>query len=218
MIAYRIHLIRTGSTACGQEKRYVGRTDLPLSEQGIARLDSLLDAFDYPRVEMVFSSPLSRCTETAEILYPDYRLETMDALLDMDLGSFAGKSFDELKNNPDFSAWINDSKNNPPPGGESSDAFIRRIVAGINKIFFRMMDEKMRNVAVITHGGVIMSLLSAIGMPRHPLHVWACENGAGYTLLFTPQMWMRDSCAEVYGKLPIPFCNNENELYDTYFE
>jgi hypothetical protein len=34
------------------------------------------------------------------------------------------------------------------------------------------------------------------------MNEWACENGRGYTLLFTPQLWMQGGLVEVFRELP----------------
>ena len=51
-----------------------------------------MDEFVYPNVARVYSSPLLRCRETAEILFPDTTLQTVDNLIEMDFGDFEGKS------------------------------------------------------------------------------------------------------------------------------
>ena len=63
----KILLIRHSMTAGNKLGRYIGaRTDEPLCEEGIR----LLENFSYPPVQRVFVSPMRRCRETAEILFP----------------------------------------------------------------------------------------------------------------------------------------------------
>lgn len=204
MITYKLHFIRTGRTSTEPGKRYVGQSDPPLCPEGIEELERLCRENEYPRAQMVFASPLRRCTQTAEILYPHLFSETVEGLADMNLGRFEGKSFEELRGDEAFSAWLKNSLENSPPGGEATDAFTERIVEATHGVFRRMMEERLTSVAVITHGGVIMSLLAGIGLPKLPLPQWAAANGAGYTVLFTPQMWMRDRAVEVYAAIPAP--------------
>lgn len=218
MITYKIHLIRTGKTSAQPGKRYIGQSDVPLCQEGVEALCKMIGEFTYPPAEMVFTSPLSRCVETAGILYPNTYTEEVDSLMDMNLGEFEGKSFEELRENEDFSRWIKDSFKYTPPGGEDITAFTQRITDAVREIFIRMMEEKITNVAIITHGGVIMTLLAAIGLPRMPLHQWAVENGTGYTLLFTPQMWMRDGAAEVFCRQPEPNMQDDMGDYGLYFD
>lgn len=204
MITYKMHLIRTGRTFPGDGKRYVGQSDPPLCAKGLDELEALRREFTYPRVEAVFTSPLRRCVQTADMLYPDILTESVDGLMDMNLGSFEGKTFEQLRGDEAFRDWLGDSAEYPPPGGEQLDAFTERVIIAVNGIFNRMMTGRMTSVAVVTHGGVIMTLLAGIGLPKQQLQQWATANGTGYTLLFTPQMWMRDGCAEVYSLVPGP--------------
>lgn len=202
MITYKMHLIRTGKTSSKPGKRYVGQLDLPLCDEGAEALAGMSRDFIYPPAEIVFTSPLLRCVQTAGILYPDTQTVKIDGLMDMNLGEFEGGSFEELCVDETFSLWIKNSLENTPPGGEAIPDFTARIIDAIGEIFNKMMEEKITNAAVVTHGGVIMTLLAAIGLPKIPLHQWAAENGTGYTLLFTPQMWMRDGSAEVFCRQP----------------
>ena len=71
MRSYKLHLVRHGLTAGNLEGRYVGgRTDLPLCKACKAALKNLYESEKYPRVPLVFSSPMKRCVETAGILFP----------------------------------------------------------------------------------------------------------------------------------------------------
>lgn len=211
MLTYKIHLIRTGATSVSPGNRYVGQNDIPVCPEWLEELQNLKDTRIYPRVDRVYSSPLVRCLQTAGILYDNSPLEVLEDLKDMHLGGFQGKTLDALQGDPRFMAWLDNSFENPPPGGEDTAAFTRRITSALNQIFFRMMDGKMTNVAVITHMGVIMTLLAAIGLPRAPLHQWAVPNGTGYTLRMSTQMWMRDGMAEVSALVPEPLHRDDPE-------
>ncbi|MDD5920148.1 MAG: phosphoglycerate mutase family protein, partial [Oscillospiraceae bacterium] len=101
MITYKIHLIRHGRTAESSEGLYLGRTDLPLSAAGKQQLLEKASQFTYPPAQMVYTSPLQRCVQTAEILYPDRLTLPLEAFNECDFGAFTGKSFAQLKNLPD---------------------------------------------------------------------------------------------------------------------
>lgn len=217
MLTYKIHLIRTGATSGSSGKRYVGQSDIAVCEEGLEALYNLKDTRVYPRVDLVYSSPLQRCLQTAGILYDNNGLEVIEDLKDMNLGSFQGRTFHELQGDPYFMAWLDNSSKHAPPGGEDAAAFTRRIVGALNHIFFRMMEDKMANVAVVTHVGVIMTLLAAIGLPKAPLHHWAVDNGTGYTLRMTTQMWMRDGAAEVSAVVPEPLGRDGMDEYGMSF-
>ena len=91
-----IVLIRHGKTEGNKEKRYIGRTDQPLSEEGIAGIKENLGR--YPSVEKVYASPMKRTRQTAELIYPGQAPELVDGLREMDMGVFEGKNQAELKN------------------------------------------------------------------------------------------------------------------------
>ena len=54
------------------------------------------EEFEYPHVHRVYSSPLRRCTETADILFPSAELCVVEDLIELNFGEFEGKSVDEL--------------------------------------------------------------------------------------------------------------------------
>ena len=86
MKGYRISVIRHGMTAANENGIYIGLTDYPLSNKGAAELAGKTDEFVYPNVARVYSSPLRRCMETADILFPDVPVQTVDNLIEMDFG------------------------------------------------------------------------------------------------------------------------------------
>ena len=202
MISYKIHLLRSGSADDGPEKRYLGQMDIPLCDAGRKNLRQMAKTLTYPLVGRVYTSPISRCIQTAGVLYPGHQPLVVEGLKDINLGAFEGKTFDQLKNDADFTRWLDNSFENAPPGGEKAADFTQRIVAAFDGIARQMIRDKVTEVAVITHGGVVMALMAAIAFPRLPIHQWAVGNGRGYTLLTNTQMWLRDGCAEAFCTLP----------------
>ena len=72
MKTFKLHLIRHGLTSGNLQGLYIGSgTDIPLCDEGRAQLAELKERFEYPQVDTVFSSPLLRAVETANILFPD---------------------------------------------------------------------------------------------------------------------------------------------------
>ena len=194
MLTYKIHLLRHGLTQANLDGRYIGRTDLPLCPEGRARLEKLRDACEYPWVERVYTSPLLRARQTAELLYPGRPLEPLDKLRELDFGAFENRTITDLEQDPAFRAWI----------AESAAALLGRAVEAVAYIFARMMEERVTSVAVVTHGALIMNLLAAMGLPEREAVRWNAGPGEGYTLLLSAQMWMRDRKFEVYEQIPYP--------------
>ena len=66
----RIYLIRHSMTKGNKEKRYIGTTDESLCLEGIQLLEERKGM--YPEVTYVYVSPMKRCVQTAEIIYPEH--------------------------------------------------------------------------------------------------------------------------------------------------
>ena len=200
---YRIHLIRHGLTQANLRREYVGRTDYDLCTEGIRQLIDLREKGGYPPADRIFCSPLARCIQTAGILYPHCRLMTINQnLQELDFGDFEGKTYDQLKDREDYRLWLADSLAAAPPGGENGQEFLQRIVVGLNQVFAQMMEENLDDGVVITHGGVIMSLLHAVGLPKTPFGTWYANNGEGYTIAMNTALWMRDRTFEIVAPIP----------------
>ena len=69
--------------------------------------------------EVVLTSPMRRCVQTAEILFPDTPREIVYGLQECDFGDFEGKNYAELSGDPAYQAWIDSGGTLAFPGGES---------------------------------------------------------------------------------------------------
>ena len=110
----RLYLIRHGQTEGNKKKRYIGVTDEPLCEEG----KSFLREMKYPALQAVYVSPMRRCAETAEILFPDRPVHVIEELAECDFGDFENKNYEELTGNPDYQVWIESGGTLPFPGGD----------------------------------------------------------------------------------------------------
>ena len=86
-------LIRHGMTPGNEEHRYIGRTDEPLSQKGREQLLTLQKKGVYPAAACVAASPLERCRQTAELLYPGQAPCVFDQFREMDFGAFEGHNY-----------------------------------------------------------------------------------------------------------------------------
>lgn len=202
MKSYTIHLIRNALTDENLEGRYIGHTDVPMSEEGKLQLFQMKDELVFPPVDAVFTSPLKRCTETARILYPDNNPITIDGFIEYNFGEFENKTAEELEDHPVFPKWLAGEKGVEPPFGESNEAFGNRVCETFVKVAEGMMKTGTTSAAIVTHGGVIMAILSAFGIPELPMHQWMTPNGCGFTVKINPSLWMRARKFEVFSEFP----------------
>ena len=168
-IEIRLTLIRHGATFSNQEGRYLGKTDVSLSPDGIGALEKFVADREYPTADVLFSGPMKRCQQTAQILYPGQTPILIPEWTEMDFGVFEGHNYQELSGNPDYQRWIDSDGTLPFPAGESREEFILRSVAGCEKMLYHMKTirersaecgQNDRSVSAVVHGGTIMALLS----------------------------------------------------------
>lgn len=177
-------LIRHGETKANSQKRYLGKTDESLSQKGIEKLLSYREQNCYPKVNCLFASPMKRCIETAEILYPGMCPNVVLEWEEIDFGQFEYKNYEELKDDAGYQAWLNSGGTLAFPGGESREDFILRCEQGLRKMCDKLQEMAEQNTdaalqaAVVVHGGTIMALLSAFGGKEY----FDCQpaNGRGY--------------------------------------
>lgn len=198
MRTYKIHLIRHGLTEANIKGQYVGnRTDLPLCDEGVDELRAMKDTIDYPDIQKLYTSPMLRCKQTAKIIYPDVDCTVIDEFTEYDFGDFEGKTAHELEGNENFALWTS-GRISAPPGGESTDNFIKRLAMGLREVVEDMMKSGVGNAGVIMHGGAIMMLLSSCAVPRRKSVEWQSENGRGYSICVTPSLYHSSGVIEVY--------------------
>lgn len=208
MKSYIIHFIRHGLIDDTLAGKYIGTTDAPLSDRGRMDLRKLDYEYKYPGTQVVFTSPLKRCTETAKILYPEQNPLVIDNLSECNFGEWEGKTADELKNDPDFEKWLAGDSSVKPPRGESNADFTRRVCKMFESIVEGLMKTGTTESVIVTHGGVIMTLLAVYGLPQAKPFEWTMDNGFGYSLRVTPVLWQRDKVCEVFQTIPLPSDND----------
>lgn len=203
MKSYRIHLIRHALTRDNLDGVYAGRTDSPLCAEGIEQLKDAKEKYIYPDADFVFSSPLKRCTQTAEILYPHLKPIIMDGLTEYNFGEFEGQTAEVLhEKQPLFDRWIRGEEGVKPPFGESNADFANRVCSTFEKMVEGIIKEGTDSVAIITHGGVIATILSNFGIPEGSVSQWLTPSCCGYTLLVSHFLWMSGRKVEVIKEIP----------------
>lgn len=199
---YQIYLIRHGATQGNAEGKYIGVTDEPLSRSGIEELEELRREYEYPSAQKVYISPLTRCSQTAELLFPDTLIQPIEKLKEYNFGIFEDKTIADLKDNPEYQSWVAGGMVSTPPQGENKEEFYHRLRHGFEELLSDMMKSQIHKAALVTHGGVIMALLTMFGYPRRKPLDWRLDCGKGYTALITPQIWSGGEVFEVFDPLP----------------
>ena len=158
--------------------------------------------FTYPTVPLVFTSPMLRATQTAELLFPGVRQIELQDLREMAFGKFEGQPLQQLVKNPEFAQWMDPTSRTVPEGAEDRQAFFNRTSGMLMKMFEYMLRTHTEEAACVTHGGVIMNMLAQHALPFRKPEEWMTDPGAGYSVRLDAEMWMRDHLAEAYDVVP----------------
>lgn len=172
-------LIRHGITQGNQERRFIGVTDIPLAPEGEALARRV--ASTLPAVDHVYRSPLLRCRQTAALLWPGTAETVIQDLREMDFGPFEGKNHEELKDDPLYQRYISGGDLGQIPVGETVEQVTARASRGLAGLTADAEARGFRRVAAVTHGGVMMALMWALGRPARPgFYDWKTANCGGF--------------------------------------
>jgi probable phosphoglycerate mutase len=159
-----LFLVRHGQTAWNTERRFLGRTDVPLDDVGRGQAIALGRALG--RVDAVWSSPLQRARATASALECSTPPRTHPGLAEMDMGELEGMGGEAFaQQHPALlRAWRSDPSIAEIPGGETMARLQARVCAAWAEI---LADSPTGRVVVVSHQLALSSLLCALA--RAPL-------------------------------------------------
>lgn len=92
-----LYIVRHAESTANAENRIQGRLDYPLSLLGYAQAYELRDGLKTISFKAVFSSPLKRALETAQIIRPKFPIRVDERLVERDLGVLSGLTMDEAR-------------------------------------------------------------------------------------------------------------------------
>jgi broad specificity phosphatase PhoE len=174
-----LYLVRHGQTAWNREEVFRGRADIPLNE--IGRKEALLTGqyLERVKVDLLYSSPLSRAVETAEAIarYQGKEVQISQGLIDIDFGRWQGVSHEEVKERyGDLYRQWNDTPHLVGfPRGESLEDVRERALRVIDEIVRDHADETL---LMVSHRVVNKTVLCGLlGLDNS--HFWQIGQDTG---------------------------------------
>jgi alpha-ribazole phosphatase len=166
-----IYLIRHGKTEANEKHLYCGSTDLSLSVAGREELQNI--HYNINNVRFI-TSGMKRTNETLHILFGDVPYETESRFREVNFGIFEMHSYNQLKYNPEYQAWITgDNEADIPPQGESGTQMKARVLKAFTEI--------KEDTCIITHGGVIAAIMEHLFPDENKnRYEWQPKPGHGY--------------------------------------
>ncbi len=157
-----IYFIRHGQTNYNAQRRFQGQLDIPLNETGRKQARKLRDVLTTEQVEFnaLYSSPLCRAIETAEIIAAGaLEPRICEVLIEIDLGEYDGRLESEIANDigaDNYAKWRRQNYIVPAPGGESIIQAQHRVSGFLKEISsqFNIKDK----IGVVAHQGIFTAM------------------------------------------------------------
>ncbi|MCX6020227.1 MAG: histidine phosphatase family protein [Chloroflexi bacterium] len=160
-----LYLVRHGETDWNRDGRVQGNTDIPLNSRGRGQARRLGERFADVPFDLVLSSPMSRCRETAEIAMEsrDVPLQYEPDLREHGWGAWEGLTFAErAARYPEAAAALARGERALPDDAETWEALAERAARARRRLDLLGAGH----VLVVTHGGTLNALLSDyLGLP-----------------------------------------------------
>lgn len=151
-----LYLIRHSLTPANEQRLYCGWTDISLSEAGRLHAIAVGKECPLPACDLYATSGMKRAEETLFLLTGMSSCEHLPDLMEMNFGAFEMHGYEQLKENPEYIRWIEDTEGNVAcPGGESRNIFRKRVTGCVDALIKRHTDSML----VVCHGGVIANIM-----------------------------------------------------------
>jgi broad specificity phosphatase PhoE len=177
-----VTLARHGETEWNVAEIFRGRIDIGLSQNGQRQAELLGEYLSRCRLEAVYSSPLRRALETAEVVAGRHKMgvATAAGLIDLDYGQWQGLSQQEVKEKYGelYQEWHDHPERVRMPSGESLDDVRQRAL--------EVVSEAARyegRVILVSHRVVNKVLICALlGLDNS--HFWNIKQDTGAITTF----------------------------------
>jgi probable phosphomutase (TIGR03848 family) len=153
------HTLITGNGLAGRQEGH------HLSEEGCAQALQLAEFLQSVPIAAVYSSPLVRACETAQIIANAHRLQvqTEARFNEIDYGHWTGQSFEALHNDEQWQHWNRLRSLSQPSGGESMLSAQTRALSALLELHQRYREG---NIAVVSHADIVKAMLAyLLGIP-----------------------------------------------------
>ena len=180
----RFILIRHGQTRWNRVEKYRGRTHLALNKTGRRQAEAVALSINDSTIAAIYSSPLKRTVETANILskHTGVPVQILGGLIDIDYGGWQGLSPKEaVKQDSElYTKWLERPHEVRFPDGESLGDVRARVVAAVEGLVPKHDNE---TVILVSHKVVGQVLVCAI-LGLDDSHFWQIDQDVGAISIF----------------------------------
>jgi len=154
-------LLRHGQTPLSVQKRYAGRSDVPLTETGVLQAAAAAKRLASAGIGVIVASPLLRATRTAQEVaeVTGAPVVTDEGFRETDFGAWEGLTFAEVRQRwpAEMTAWLADPAV-APPGGESLAEVSTRVTEALHRV---LASRQQQTILIVSHVTPIKTLVAA---------------------------------------------------------
>ena len=153
-------LLRHGQTLMSVQKRYAGRSDVPLTDFGVQQAVAAAKRLASAGIGLIVTSPLLRTVQTAQEVAATTGapMVTDDGFRETDFGAWEGLTFAAVRERwpAELTAWLADPEV-APPGGESFADVSARVTAALDCV---LAGREGQTVLIVSHVTPIKTLVA----------------------------------------------------------
>ena len=153
-----IFLLRHGETAWNKLGRVMGRSQVPLGDDGIQQIKKIAPLVATLKLDAIYTNPLRRAVQTAKVVAAETNLpiRKSEGLNEIAFGDWAGRYFDDLIDDELYRRFIKSPAKTLLPGGETISDVQRRGLKVINEAAQKVPGGRF---LFVSHGDVIRAVL-----------------------------------------------------------
>lgn len=154
-------LLRHGQTPMSVQKRYAGRSDVPLTDTGIRQATAAAKRLAGAGIDVIVTSPLLRATRTAQEVaaVTGAPVVTDEGFRETDFGAWEGLTFAEVRERwpAEMRTWLADPEV-APPGGECFADVSTRVTSALHRV---LTGRAGQTILIVSHVTPIKTLVAA---------------------------------------------------------
>lgn len=153
-----LYLIRHTAVSVSKNICY-GQSNVPLSATFEGEAEAIRLQVSGISMQKIYSSPLSRCTQLATLLFGENSFKCDDRLQEMNFGDWEMQDWDDIHHSTTGKKWFDNFTTHCCPNGESFEQMTNRV----REFYYEIAAEsKNKNIAICTHAGVLRSFMCVL--------------------------------------------------------
>jgi len=152
----RLFLVRHGQSEANATLTHAGQLDVKLTQKGICEAQAIAPLLADIKFDRVYSSDLSRATDTQRYALPNTQAQLTPLLREYDVGHIAGRKFEDT--NREYGSGFRADRDYRRFGGECTED----VCARLKKFLTMLEQDPCDNVIAFAHNGVMCCMLRLI--------------------------------------------------------